>query len=192
MESAFHLVGRRGRRSRPLPGIVRGVELRRVLPIVRSCQVEGGSVTLVSLELYEDGSILRYYAVPAQPLQERSLAVVRDIQRLAQEGRAEELRAYVEQRMLGMPREFGQDIGVRMEDDAGTQYESMPRGGGGGDYRWEASIGFTPRVPAEAKRLTLTLLEGARMPPPVRRPGWSAVGGARPTGQPVATFSVDL
>ncbi|HEY7269070.1 MAG TPA: hypothetical protein VH951_04515, partial [Dehalococcoidia bacterium] len=37
-------------------------QLRRVVPIVRSCQLADGKVTFASLEVYEDGAILRYSA----------------------------------------------------------------------------------------------------------------------------------
>ena len=192
MDSMIHLTESGGRRLRRPPGFMRGRKLRRVLALALSCPVEGGSVTLVSLELYDDGSILRYFAVASRSMRERSQAIARDLQRLAREGREEELRAYVEQRLRGMPHHFGDNLGLRLEDDAGTQYASMPRGASESDDRWDASVGFTPRVPAKARQLRLTVLEGTGVFPPIRQRGWSPIGGQRAAGQPVATFTVDL
>ena len=171
---------------------MQGQKLLRVVPIVQSCEIEGGSVTLVALEIYEDGSILRYFAVRSQPPQERSQVIAKNVQRLADEGRGDELRAYLEQHLRGSPSHFGEGVGVRLEDDAGTQYASMPRGAGGGDDRWDASLSFTPRIPAKAKQLKLIVLEGTGVFPPIRQRGWSPIGGQRAAGEPVATFTVDL
>jgi hypothetical protein len=141
----------------PPPGVLRALTLRRVLPIVQSFTVENGELTVVSLDLYDDGSILNYFIVGNEEMQRQQAEHNAEMQRLARLADREAMRRYVQ---ANLPGRFGPNVYVRMEDDLGTAYAGLNRSANGSEIRWEANYGFTPVVPLEATCLRIMVFEG--------------------------------
>jgi hypothetical protein len=155
----------------PVVDYVKGIKLRRVLPVARSHVIQGHEITIASLELYEDGIIVRYHFVASEARRLEIEARANEESRLISEGKISELA----KRLLGdrkasgggdhgMPSLPWDDILLRLADDLGTPYHGRWRGGGGGEEHWEASYGFTPAVPANARQLRLSIESADRDP----------------------------
>jgi hypothetical protein len=113
--------------------------LVKVIPLNRVFEIKSGKLTLVSLEVYEEGSILRFHILrPASSTPAPTNAVDMLLNR--------------------------QNVKFRLNDDVGSSYRGMSGGGGGDSTNWEGSSRFWPRVPAEARQATLHVLEWSREP----------------------------
>jgi hypothetical protein len=147
----------------PTVDYVRGLKLRRVLPAAESHIIDGNEITIASLELYEDGIIVRHHFVASERRRLEIEARAKEQSRLIAQGKFSELadllRANDEASRLdsGRPRLPWDEIFLRLADDLGTPYQGHWRGGGGGEEYWEASYGFTPAVPASARQLRLSI-----------------------------------
>ena len=138
-------------------GYVRATRLRRVVPIAESRTITEGDLTLTSLDLFEDGSILNYFMVGNEEVIRRQAEHHAEIQRLVGLNDRDALRRYAESTLSVR---MGMNVHMRLEDDLATGYQGLARGGGGSENRWESSYGFTPAVPAEATRLRILVFEG--------------------------------
>jgi hypothetical protein len=138
--------------NRP-PGYVHATALRQVVPIAQSCDTGERRLTITAIEVYEDGSILRYFMVGSGMMVDYAERTA-ELKQLSQAMDTRAMRRLME-------RDFaGSNIYLRLSDDIGTTYSVLPRGGNGTDNRWESSLGFTPAVPPEARRLHILLFEG--------------------------------
>jgi hypothetical protein len=109
-----------------------GLELRRVVPIVQSQPWGDGVITLIALEIYEDGSILTFQSVfPTGSYSSPS------------------------QRSFSSNLEKMPDL--RIGDDIGTRYFVGSGGGGGGWKTWRGYRQVTPAIPEEAQALTISV-----------------------------------
>jgi hypothetical protein len=142
---------------RPPPGVVMALKLRRVLPIAESCTITEGELTLTSLELYDDGSILNYFIIGNDEVLRRRTENEPEMQRLSRLNDRDAMRRYVE---ANLPVFIGRSVYLRMQDDLGSTYDGLSPSASGGENRWETSYGFTPAVPLEAKRLRVQVFEG--------------------------------
>jgi hypothetical protein len=108
-----------------------GADLLRVVPIVQSVPWSGKKLTLRSLELYTDGSLLSYLLVPTTE----------------QPPFAPPAHDLVHAFRASQPQ-------FRIEDDVGTVYEvGFSSGGGGPVQRYESKI--TPHIPSGASALRI-------------------------------------
>jgi hypothetical protein len=109
------------------------------------------------LELYEDDVILNYYLIANESILRGNEVPSAEMRRLGalpdRDRRSQSLRD-------AMPRIAGRDLYLRLQDDLGTTYPGLQRGGHGGNERWETSYGFTTAVPAKAKALRVLVFEG--------------------------------
>ena len=132
--------------------------LLRVVPIVQSFSANDGMVTVSSLELYGDGSILRWYSATNNPrasAESRLRAALDELQSMPQE---ESQSFLMHLAALSGPTEC--DFALR--DDVGTVYDAHPSGGGGDGERWDSCTIFGPAISETAKRLFLEMtLHGA-------------------------------
>ena len=136
---------------------MRATKLLRVLPVAQSCAVPGGQLTIASIELYEDGCILRCHIILSANATQRfepgqgqfyrrhSVQVPEGLLTRSQPQPAPDSRT--------APRLPDDEFQLRMEDDAGTRYSGAARAGGGNNVRWETNYGFVPAVPDTASRL---------------------------------------
>ena len=138
-------------------GFVRALHLRRVLPIAESCTIADGELTATSLEIYEDGTILRYFVIANDEIVREHAERNAEMQRLISENDRTAIRRFAETHFTRIP---GRNVYMRLEDDFGTTYHGLLRGGEGGDRRFESNYGFTPATPPEAQRLRILLFEG--------------------------------
>ena len=159
---------------------LRATHLRRVIPIAQSCPVPGGELTLASIELYDDGCILRCHLIPDK-----------DAPPTFEPGHGEGYRVSTAE-VISTGRDEGVDgvpapvrwpqdsqlpddrFRLDLEDDAGARYAGGPRAGGGDNVRWETSYGFVPAIRGGATVLRI------------------AVHGASPGSAPLHTFVVAL
>jgi hypothetical protein len=143
----------------PLPGgIFVGEVLLRVLPIAQTASIDKGRLTLISLELYEDGSLIRFHClVTGKPGWGRhgETAVLRTatVQGGAEGGTPEDSAPW---NGLWEPLPFS----LQIEDDAGTKYAAIPRGWSAQGQIARGEIGFTPPPPDTARTLRITVQGG--------------------------------
>ena len=143
--------------NQPPPGMLRALKLHRVLPIAESRPITDGDITLVSLEMYEDGSILSYFVVGNEDVRRSQVEHNSEMARLARSNEREALRRHVEANPMAR---LGRNLYIRIEDELGSSYFGLPRGSSGDTSRMEASYGFTPAVPAETTQLRVFVYEG--------------------------------
>jgi hypothetical protein len=144
-------------------GTLRATKLLRVVSVVQSCAIENGDLTIASMELYEDGCLLRCHLIPNE-----------DTPPAFEPGQGQ---WYWSRTVTGSPDRSGPERGparaagrfpqgpvlpddrfrLRLEDDAGTSYAGMSRGGGGDSVRWETTYGFVPAVPDAATTLRVSV-----------------------------------
>jgi hypothetical protein len=112
----------------------------------------GGRVQILGVELYSDKVSVNWRLAP-----EPDYEVVFADELAEQEADLEEVpeaqRTHVRNRLihrLQMQRRF-----LALSDDVGTQYHGRGGGSSGGGGEKRGHTGFTPRVPLEAKRLTV-------------------------------------
>lgn len=136
-------------------GTLQATKLLRVVPIAQSCAVEGGELTVASIELYEDGCILHCHVIPsddAPPRFEPGQGQGYRVSTARMEGPGLRNAPVPLPRSPALPDDR---FRLRLEDDAGTRYAGGARAGGGNNLRWETSYGFTPAVPDAATALRL-------------------------------------
>ena len=147
---------------------LKATKLQRVLPIAESCAITEGELTITSIELYEDGSIVRSFVVASDARRQEADALNEQVARLMEQGKLDELEAFLREHNSAPADDWptlpGQNIYLRLEDDLGTIYGSMPRGGGGGEDHFETSYGFTPAIAPTATLLRIHLFEGEVQP----------------------------
>jgi hypothetical protein len=107
--------------------IVRGSHLARVIPIAQSCDAGGATVTLVSMEIYEDGSLLRYQLTSNGPA------------------------------LLGPSLDLFFEPTFDFRDNAGTTYRTFPSGGGGDDSLYRSGVNVKPPIEEAATSMTARL-----------------------------------
>ena len=105
-----------------------GTELQRVIPIVQTEKWGDLDLTLSSLEVFEDGSILRY--------QTQGELIFRLPQLL--------LNDIISSRPS-----------LNVEDDVGTEYYAFMGAGGGDESLWQGSVRITPAIPSAAGTLRI-------------------------------------
>lgn len=116
-----------------LPGIMEARVLERVVPIAQTKTQGSTELTLLSLEVYDDGFILHY-----------------------------QLRALEEEREVrpgvmifpGHP-----EVIFEIRDDLGNEYKGFPGGAGGSHKQWRGEHRFTPRIDQKARTLHLRVEE---------------------------------
>jgi hypothetical protein len=153
----------------PLPGgIFVGETLQRVLPIAQTASIDKGRLTLISLEIYEDGSLIRFHCLVTEtPAWSRhgETAVLRTATGVP--SRAEEDTRPPEDSApwngVWEPLPFS----LQIEDDTGTKYATIPRGWSAEKRIARGEIGFTPPPPDTARTLRITVQGG---PSPRRSP----------------------
>ena len=119
-----------------------GVRLRRVVPIAQTQRRGDANLTLLSIELYEDGSVVHFISVSPERRSFQGMML---------------------QEMLTRQPIF------RVEDDIGTEYFAFMGGGGGSDTKWHGNFNVTPAVPDAASSMTIyarvPLAMPANLPP---------------------------
>jgi hypothetical protein len=156
-------------------------ELTGVIPVAQTVRIPVGEVTLVSIERFKDGGIIRYFARGTEEARAAEAASHREWESLANdpEGIKRLMQASAEP-----PFGFALHLHLRMKDDIGTQYVSAAGGGGGGAERWEAGVNYHPPIPEAAKQLQISILRTS-MRVLVPEPGSSSV-------EHLHTFVIDL
>ena len=112
---------------------ISAVRLRRVVPIVMSREWGDAEMILVSLEIYDDGCILRYRRLESSA---RSLSAPPHW--LLAELKASSPMFWV-------------------EDNLGTEYTAMPSGGGGASSNFDGAVRIKPAVPDAASTLRVSV-----------------------------------
>ena len=176
--------------SGPLPGVMNGHALNRVIPLAQSCRLSEGLLTLLSLETYDDGSILNYFVLAdevARYNKDRKAGLgklppsQKGFRKALRKATEDELALYIRD-ITGLP---GSHLRFDVEDDQGTTYGCMPRGSHGDDATVRGAVGITPPVPTGATRITIKVHERS----------WSVIdGGLRGEVRetPEHTFVIDL
>jgi hypothetical protein len=148
----------------PPPGYVRAEKLLRVVPLAKSVPVGPGVATLVALEVYEDGSILTFVAVPNEenrpkpPTAEERLQQAASLRELAQSDDKTAILRFIEEQDGHPFREyFHRRFMVRIQDDVGTAYSPPMWGRAGGSETWRGSFSYTPAIPDAAGQVRFVL-----------------------------------
>jgi hypothetical protein len=113
----------------------------------------GGRVQILGVELYSDKVFVNWRLAP-EPDYEAVFADELAAQETDLEDLPEEHRKHLRDRLihrLQMQRRF-----LALSDDVGTEYHGGGGGSSGGGGEKRGHTGFTPRVPLEAKSLTVT------------------------------------
>jgi hypothetical protein len=141
-----------------------GKELIRVIPIIHAFNLGGARITVVSLEKYDDGSILRARARNLRPPSPPERSVFERLRAATDEGRAEEAGRLLAEIQGEFSRFFMNTFVLKVGDNLGTAYESSPPGGRGGAELWEGDFYITPPIPEGVHSLTVTA-RGKRQTP---------------------------
>jgi len=115
------------------PDMKRGKVLERVVSVAQTRTQGETELTIISVDLYDDGFILNY-----------------------------RLRAPVEPMGLGFGMiSLGStgEILFKVADDRGAKYHGMPGAGSGSGEYWRGDFTFTPRVNPQARELTIRVEE---------------------------------
>jgi hypothetical protein len=138
-----------------------------VIPIAESRALDQGEATLISLEIYDDGSILNFFAVsrqedrPKPMTTEETIALASMAREIIDSGDKQRLAEFVRDRgTTSFSEFFGNRFAVRIQDDLGTGYSPPLWGRAGGGEVWRGSFSYTPTVPPEASHLRLSLMAG--------------------------------
>jgi hypothetical protein len=135
-------------------GWMEGVNLRRVIAVAESRTLVYGEVTITSLELYDDGSVLRFRVAVANP-------DVPDLSKLEKFLRTNPT-GQIDRDALGLriPEAFENNIRFRVEDNLGTEYICMPNGGRGSFDRWQGELDITPCLPDGVTSFRILVTDG--------------------------------
>ena len=171
--------------SQPLPARLR--ELRRVIPIAEGRSTGGAILTLLSLELYEDGSVLRGQ-LTSDRLAEMTAVDLSGPSTPMRPG-SDQLRTGIEAMLANR---WHPELRLRAWDDAGHRYVPLPMGGAlGRDRVEEFSMTLGPSIPLAARVLTVEV-------PSIE---WRRYGSGRSLTQPAESevvqtpawvFTIDL
>lgn len=142
---------------------LQATRLLRVLPVAQACPVSGGQLILASIELYQDGCILRCHIIPSEdapptfrPGHGQGYRV--STAEVISTGHDEGVDAVpVPVRWPEDPQLPDDRFRLHLADDAGTNYAGGARAGGGNNVRWETSYGFVPAVPPGATTLRISV-----------------------------------
>ena len=154
----------RGEDGGPPPGYVTARELRRVVPIVKSLEVGPGRVTLTSLDIYADGSILncRAHALDpsayVDPSEDEIAALMEEFKKLSETEADQSAGTLLKRFQTSFMTFFSNEFLIRLQDDLGTDYsDPLPGPGGGSNIDWHAAFTYTPPIPRSARRIRLVL-----------------------------------
>jgi hypothetical protein len=140
-------------------------ELVAVIPVAETVSTPAGRITLVSIERYSDGGIIRYFLLGTEEAQAAEAAFNREFESLTQD--PEGLSRLMESRNE-RPMGYSFRLHLQLSDDINTNYVSVMGSGGGGANRWEAGATYYPAISESAKQLRISLM---RTDKPVLIPG---------------------
>jgi hypothetical protein len=121
---------------------------------------------LKKVELYGDGSILRFrvaVANPPEPPSREQLEKLSEAIKANPTGNIDP-RAFG----IGLPEALENNIRFRVEDDLGTDYFCIPNGGSGSVSQWQGELNITPRVPNGASLMRAHFSDRYSEPPRIQ------------------------
>jgi hypothetical protein len=107
----------------------------------------------VSLEVYEDGSFLRYSTNARKPRPRNLRTWKNDSEWLAKHGTPEQI-----EEALAITAHY-QPPSIEVTDDLGTQYSVRPAGSSGNDRIQHGLISLTPAIPDTAAYLRIAVID---------------------------------
>src|SRR4051794_35594163 len=149
--------GRFGTGPKPR-GFMEAKELVGVIALAKTLELVYGTVTLLSLEIYDDGSILRLRVRVKNP-RTPDLARLRELRARQADNVSLTEAEQKELRLLHEPED--NYIQFRAEDDLGTDYFCMTGAGNGSGDRWQRELIITPGIPQDAKVLRVQVADRA-------------------------------